>query len=261
MSENITRSEYGSIREGLKRSQKEIDYYTRGAKKHEKLHQDFPWGIYDSTEPSFDVTFSNVIPDEYYQWGARRPENGKISRYLNARFADKKGKLIGLEIGGPGSVLFEDLNVNAGGVLFKRSAGVTLTDLRKGLRKKFDNKAGHQVIEADILEAGKEKEGKKIVLKWLNGEKADFIIERMQGAISNFPSDMNYFYLTLKWWYEMLSVNGVMLVQIPEQSEYSSMLEKWFIDLKQKYSQNILIDYNGRGVMRIEKLTEGPLPR
>lgn len=131
--------------------------------------------------------------------------------YLRKRLAHKSGQAIGIEFGGPASSLFASCVP-----LFKRSLGIVLFDLRKrsdntGLSIVEDNRINHRIIEGDMLQDGTFEK----VTEWLNGEKADFIIERLSGPIGVLSHNPFYLGQKIEQVYQILEEGGVILAQCP----------------------------------------------
>lgn len=188
--------------------QQSISYINQEKQNHNEDKS--PWNRYDS-------------PLDYYDFHDAEGKLFKVVNYLDQEYKEQLGSLIGIELGGPGSQLFEDLNEAP---RFKKSLGVTLVDFRDGERKKADQANNHEVLEANIfssgfIEAGQRYPGFEEVQKWVkrNG-KANFIIEHMSGPIDNLDlSDELVFQFCLKRWYELLGESGTMFVQTPFRLE------------------------------------------
>lgn len=263
----MDRFRYKEVKSGIEKTDKKVEQFAKKYRKQERKTPEQPWGTYDSKEWSYDIAFSRVMPERHLQAG-HFPEEGIISRYLRKKFENRAGDLVGIELGGPGSSLFEDLNKSSDKNLFVKSAGVTLMDFRSNDRRVIDNKNNHTVIATNIFEQkNKTNDGVGLVKKWLNGSKADFIIERMEGGIYDFPNNINYFYLILKQWYEMLEVGGVMFIQVPVnvKANVTPLIQEWCNLVNQNHSDSIFVQFSPIGgvnaALRIEKLKEGKLPR
>src|SRR4051812_13905987 len=74
------------------------------------------WDYYDSNLLSYENYFRDVLPREEYS----------LQSYLRRILGSKSGSALGIDIGGPGSRLFNDLQ----GVVAE-SAGVVMRDWRK----------------------------------------------------------------------------------------------------------------------------------
>lgn len=165
------------------------------------------WDIRDSSlegmfdKSSYQRTFEEVVP----------PNQPLLRRYIETTLSDRRGSAIGIELGGPGSKLFSGFSKG----VFERTLGVTLNDRRNPKRTLQDDLSHHFVREANLLE----DESTTVIKKWLNGRKADVIIERMAGALSygGTPVDPHFVLRRVSEWYQMLSVGGLMFLQIPKK--------------------------------------------
>lgn len=165
------------------------------------------WDIRDSSlegmfdKDSFQRTFEDVVP----------PNQPLLRRYIETTLADRRGSAIGIELGGPGSKLFSGFSKG----FFERTLGVTLKEKRNPKRTLQDDLSHHFVREANLLD----DESTAVIKNWLNGRKADVIIERMAGALSygGTPVDPHFVLRRVSEWYKMLSVGGLMFLQIPEK--------------------------------------------
>lgn len=196
--EDSLREDLEAIRERtLKYIQKEKDAVQKG---------ESPWGRFDS-------------PLEYYDIYSDEGKTIKMADLIDTQYEKRLGKLKGMEIGGTGSQLFQDLNSKP---RFEKSLGVTLLDHRAEELKKKDADNHHEVIEADVFSLGfVDKEGTfhpgfEKVIEWSkrNG-KADFIIEYMSGPIDFRGTYLRVFLFALKRWYELLAEDGTMIVETP----------------------------------------------
>lgn len=173
--------------------------FGRHARKEEvELHRDFAaeqrlreestdsvdklYAIYDAPlednsfreDSTFESTFRYALPV-----GA-----GTLRWYIEESLQAKKGKAVGIEFGGPGSALFAGFSKG----FFARSLGVTLADLRVKLQPNptnEDDTRHHEVLEGDITYAQTQER----VRKWLAGERADLIVERMEGGRLDLPQE------------------------------------------------------------------------
>jgi hypothetical protein len=110
----------------------------------------------------------------------------------------------------------------------KKGSGisVSLEDLRTDEEKERDSLLGITQITGDISKPTIWKE----IDKALNGRKADLIIERGVGAVSNLPVHETFYGIMLQKMYNTLNENGIMLVQIPFPGKITSTgisLTKW----------------------------------
>ena len=125
------------------------------------------WGMTNSSLlegfSSFQNTFENILPEG----------EGNIKEYIETTLADKKGVAIGIEFGGPGSLVFRAFSDG----FFAKTAGVNLHDDRIDLYS--DEERNHTVIVGDMLANSTQAE----VRKWLGeGNKFDLVFERLLGG-------------------------------------------------------------------------------
>lgn len=206
------------------------------------------WQNYDS--PLLEQESRGPISfDEYFR--SVLPSGVSIREYIQRELQDRGGRAIGIEFGGPGTALFSGFSRG----FFSRSLGITLEDLRSEADTKYD-KVNHHTVQAGDLEEPKTQEE---VRTWLNGEKADLIIERMMGPLFHVPKDPYYMAKYLSEWYKMLSENGVMFIEVPLFMD--SLLAPWIgriaeeegIEVSSKMGGHA---YNSR--FRLKKLPGAP---
>lgn len=181
----------------------EVDRTITNSVRRSEIRGENPYPIYDSPLSFFNEDMKSVLPEDCTN----------ITTYLEKKYPEKKGELIGIELGGPGCRLFKDLEP-----LFKKTAGFTLHN-----DPSLEPGKNHDVVEADVFykrtlnKTEEEIDGYQAVDKWtkLNG-KADFLIERMVGGISSINIDS--FLLIVKRWYKLLSENGTAFIQFPVPS-------------------------------------------
>lgn len=156
------------------------------------------YNVFDSSLKNFNHDMSSTLPKDCKD----------ISQYLDTRYPAKKGRMVGIELGGPGCNLFKDLRP-----LFSKTVGFTLH-----ADQNLKSPQNHEVIEADVFSRRKidseEIDGYQRVEKWVkeNG-KADLLIERMVGGITTI--DIDHFILIAKRWYKLLSEDGTAFIQFP----------------------------------------------
>ena len=93
------------------------------------------WEIYDSGLFRFNEYFKSVIPDGY----------DSISDYIEDIYKDRKGELIGMELGGPGNNLFADFPKG----MFKKTVGVCLN--RPNHLDPDKIAKTHEILEANVF--------------------------------------------------------------------------------------------------------------
>lgn len=228
------------------------------------------WQSYDS--PLLDQ--ENRIPiayDEFFR--VTLPAGVNLKEYLFDVFSDKARSVIGIEFGGPGSRLFSGFPKG----FFERTLGVTLFDHRDKSEKDFDVSRNHallatdqktyaqscefpipqQPLTGDLTNSNTQEE----VKTWLNGRKADLIIERIMGPLLYVPKDPYYIAKYISEWYKLLSNNGVMFIEIPPFME--GLLWPWITYVKNVAGDSLEIqgvdgnyDFNAR--LRLKKNENAP---
>ncbi|HXS15211.1 MAG TPA: hypothetical protein VN711_03720 [Candidatus Saccharimonadales bacterium] len=151
---------------------------------------------------------------------------GSLEAYLKSRFQDTP--VIGIELGGPGIRLFQDISNIVGNL--KRSVGITLAD------PKTPRPSSHSIIEGDLNH--EEVYGK--IANALGGEKANLLIARPAGGIDFILN--NPFFLTkqLVYLYEnVLQEKSTILLQCPEK--WSLFMRRW---VAYANSQGLHVRYN-----------------
>ncbi len=237
----------------------------------EKESKNEPWGVYDSELRNLEWTFIPLLI-----------KKGDVAVYfqelLEQKFQDRLGNLRGVELGGPGSRLFFELNEGGKRKIFSKSAGVTLNDLRTPGIKSIDDRHGHKIIEGDIFAEDRDpRSAYQKVSKWLGGEKADFIVERMLMGLEKYNKQkLEFFFVNLKRWYKLLGKGGIFLAELPIPQEdadagfFQRAVEEWVKYLKDKYGHEIKAESEfwkirelntHMGALYLEKIQDTPLPR
>ncbi|MFA6474845.1 MAG: hypothetical protein WCV88_01430 [Patescibacteria group bacterium] len=198
-------TEYKHFRDAFRQVRKKTD-------EHRMYETGGDWGIQDSAlivDPSKRASgFEHPYDSEFDFRGMYPEEFTDLKTYLEARLASKP--VIGIELGGRASRLFSQFTPG----FIERSLGVLLSDNRSAShpQQAQDALRHHEVITADVFST----EGKQTINKWLNGQKADLIFERMEGAISDGPyTEPGFMTAVFTRWYRLLSERGIMLVQSP----------------------------------------------
>lgn len=117
--------------------------------------------------------------------------------YVESVLKERRGCAIGIEFGGVGTRLFSGFSPN----FFTQTVGVTLIDHRTERERQCaqaDGAPRHEVIEGNMLASQTYVELDQV----LNGQKADFIIERLGRGIEFIPSEPYTLMRTLDAWYE-----------------------------------------------------------
>lgn len=255
----------------LKHEQRIAEHITQKEKLREKDSRLQPWGVYDAPLSNVEGTFIPVLIKA-------RDVPVHIQELLEQKFGNRVGTLRGIELGGPGSRLFFELNDGGKNRIFSKSLGVTLNDLRPPGIKSLDDRQGHKVIEGDIFAEADETAGAYAkVSEWLNGEKADFMVERMLLGLERYNKlKLEFFYLKLKNWYKQLKEGGIMLVELPVPQEdagaahFQNIVEGWVKFLKREHSAELKAESefwkipelnDHMAALYLEKIKDIPLPR
>lgn len=221
----------------------------------EKRTVEKQWIVYDSGFENMSVNFNTVLPKDYNSAGA----------YLRSELGKKQGNAIALEVGGPGSRLFRDINKLGKSKLLKKSIGITLLDKRSGFGRMEDFANNHEIVEGDLADKGAIEK----IRESLEGEKADLIIERMEAGTQHLPKDLRMLGEVLKEYYSLVAENGIMFLEIPKynvkrkQPKFEIPIKKirsWITELQQRYG-NTFIQISPKddyAIIRIQKVQGAP---
>lgn len=197
-----------------------------------------PWAVYDSAlrhhaatfEHAYERSFHRVIPEEF----------STMKTYIEQRFFEKKGNVVGMDIGGTGSKLFRDFPAG----FFEKSFGVTLMDQRDDEVKKKDGARHHAVIEADAFSS----KGQRMILGALYGKKVDVLFERMYGGLIDMKTDSHFLAAILERWYGLLSERGVMFVELPHLSSKDAVpVVRWLRGMERGKVPGVAVRYTAYG--------------
>lgn len=240
----------GELRKGVKQERsltKENKFYdTSGS-----------WEVYDSAleegPKSFQAEFGGLVPEGF----------SNLRTYLEANLKKQNGRAIGLEIAGSGSRLFADFAPG----LFEKTAGFVLVDRRISEEEREQDAARHH--EVIRTKDAFSSQGHRDVMRWLDGRKADLIIERMVANLRKFSENPAYLYSMLNRWYKLLNENGIILAVSPRIDETFNTLkiDDWFGKIKRRYKGMLDIATNigeketrseGMLRLRLQKLQGAP---
>lgn len=229
-----------------------------------------PWPVYDSHLSSYSSWFKYVLPEEGSRFFETKKYNaGVIPRYLNKHFSQRENDLIGVEVGGNGSLFFLEVKKNIPKrPLFKKTVGITLKDFRNPKEQEKDSQNNHFVLEGQVFEGGQlEKNAIAKVLETTGGERPDYIMERMIAGIEDSNLSAEFWYLTLNDWYKFLKPGGVMMVQSCgrfdglSRQQTNKLINEW-ADFTNRQRHDVVMRYNSQlQVFLIEKYQEGSLPK
>lgn len=181
--------------------------------------QELTYAFYDSPLDAEYTTSAFNLRPEFALFATdmddRKVGYVKLKPYIEDKLQHKNGSAIGIEYGGPGSALFSEFDV------FERTLGVALEDLRDEETKARDAERNHTLITGDM----QSPEVKAKVEEWLNGEKADFILEGMVGGLTSIPADPYHISDEFNGWYRQLAPGGLMLVEAHKVMQ--PLLEPW----------------------------------
>ena len=212
-----------SSRERMKAHQKYLeDLDWLGEQENEKSGGYFYWSVYDSPlssgeKNSIGDTFRPVVPGRL-----------ALRTFIMEEFANQRGELVGIELGGSGSQCFADFPKG----LFKLSAGVTLKDLRNENARKQDEDRHHHVVEFDVTSPLLEQ----VLKKKLGIDKFDVILERMEGGLRLDVRDPYFLYQVGNNWYQIL--------QCP--TFLHKILPQWVLKVNETTTGTIETKYLGR---------------
>lgn len=216
---------------------------------------DGAWPAYNrsldgSLEPSMQDAFLHVLPQEYQN------QHFAMRQYIQDHFQHKAGNVVALEVGGPGSYVFQGSSFPD--KFFSKSAGITLVDGRMTQDKYHDSDSNHTLIEHDITD----REGTLSEINaWRNNDGIDLIIERMGKGLHQLPEDPFFLSKIFSDYYSLLNEDGVMFVQIPVVME--PFLPSWQEKVHEMSDGKIEIvatneSYGDWWVMRLNKHPGAP---
>lgn len=206
----------------------------------------YDWGIFDEPAEDYEYSFDFVMGERNFQ------------KYFEKYYSEKKENMVGIELGGPGNSLFKDLQP-----WFRKTLGLYKSE-SESKRTSLAPK-NHFPKKGDIFS----RQGLKQVDIWLEGEKADFIIERMEGGWKVNGDAFILFEKYLKLWYERLDSGGLMLMQTPFISKDTDKKEKfnnrygegaftsWISYIKRNYEGVLDINFTEQAIL-IRKLENAP---
>lgn len=219
------------------------------------------WNFLDS--PFFGTKgmardFEFIIPKQTEdKYGNLEEIDLKMKDYLKEKFSNKKEGIIIVEMGGPGVNLVKDINSVC---KVKKSFALTL-DVGFNLAKSeecFKEKnipLNHEIILGDMFLSQKFLELKNK----LKGEKVDFLIERMRAG-TEFLSDSSchpfWYYEQLNNWYQLLSLGGIMLVEIPYYAPLDYPVIRNWIDFLKRNKEVKLNNNRSLSYLKIEKISD-----
>ena len=155
------------------------------------------WKYYDSPVEKFDDRFNEVLPGGLLS----------LSEYIEEFYTNRKGELIGMELGGPGINLFEGLSPD----YFKKTVGVTLVVPEKS--NTVSEK--HTILKADVFHKAHDRDSglpgfQEVENFTKKNGKADILIENMIGG--NVGDNPDLFIMYLLRWYKLLNEEGTMFI-------------------------------------------------
>lgn len=215
--------------EDVRKETESAEEYEKGEKKWPIDHSE----LLGNGSLSYDGRFKDLYPEEYKN----------IKQYIEERMKTKRGSVIGIDLGGHGSVLFSQFERG----FIERSLGVTLVDRRDEITREEDTVDHHDVLPADIFSSA----GNRRIKNWLRGRKADLIFEKMEGAIGSFPDNLDITAAVFRRWYQLLAENGIMFLQTqPLSPNMLGEMKRWLEKIK---SPELAVTY--KPVINIRKET------
>ncbi len=196
---------------------------------------------------SFHESFADVLPTKE-----------ALKEYIERVLAPRKGQAIGIELGGTGSALFGGFTPG----FFNRSAGINLTDYRSKLDPdptSDDLSINHIVIPESVFSNAAKNE---LLPDFLDGEKADLIISRMEGGLSLFPDEPFFLGKEADFWYRQLAEGGLIVAMYPPALE--PFMPFWIELINSRFQGKLDVQYHQSttpkhySVMRLHKLAGAP---
>lgn len=244
--------EFGHLRQGVAQTKTESENareFERASNMGEES-QSMGWDYYDSSLQNYEASFEDVFPE-----GVK-----SFQEYIDRYYANKKGDLVGIEIGGPAIKLFNGLNEDG---VFRKTAGFTLHT-----PKEAEVRLPHQIIEADVFNKRNPNDklpGYQTLEKWIkeNG-KADMLIERMVGGIGK---DDNVLLSALRRWYTLLNEEGSAFIELPTRFSSQEFIDQFLSKHTGEFDYSIQKrdrdrDYIGGSIagvfLRLRKLPGAP---
>jgi hypothetical protein len=225
--------------------------------------QNFPWRYFDTAlandKNSFEAWFAGVLPEG----------ETSLQEYVEKILAPKPFKR-GLEIGGIGTRLFKGFTPG----FFDASAGVSLTNFltnsphRQSMQElDRDDGYNHTIIEGNIFDdkdPNIHPSTKDKVIEWAQGEKVDFIMERLYAGRDLLPEEPFALSKEVGFWYRQLAEGGLFFAEIPRA--FDKHIKEWETYINQSYAGSLdvkvtrlkLDGEESRYVMRLHKLANAP---
>lgn len=214
------------------------------------------WDIYDSclneSTPQEDSAQS-ISFDKYFK--PVLPDGVNLGQYIEGVLGQKPNGGVGIEVGGPGSNLFAGFKLG----LFKATAGITLGDQRTADKKIRDIERNHKVITGNLLDEG----CKQRVRKWRGDQQIDVVFERMVAGLACLPMNSTILFEEVNYWFQTLSPNGVMFIQVPNLIH--PLLEPWKQKVESETDRKVGITFTGNGseaasynLLRINRVPGAP---
>ena len=225
----MDRTIFKGLRDSLKTVQAKTEANVK--REHDKAR---PWAVYDSALHHYATTFDypyersfrHLIPEEFPTMRA----------YIEQRFFEKRGAVVGMDIGGTGSALFRDFSPG----FFVKSLGVVLADQREENTKQEDEELHHSVLEADAFSS----KGWRNITSTLRGDTVDVLFERMYGGLVGMSADSHFLASLLERWYGLLGDEGVMFVELPHiSSRKSSSIVRWLYTMEHGKVPGVTVRY------------------
>ncbi len=174
-------------------------------------------------DASLSETFQMVLPDGSHG----------LKNYIESMLAQKKGRIVAVELGGIGSRLFAGFSERFIG----RSLAISLTDYRTESERKSDSGRAHDVIAGDLFKEQTQKQA----LKWAGDDGVDLLFERLLGGIGFIPNEPYILIELLNKWYGALNDGGLMFIQVP--TNLDPLMGEWLKECA-PFASDVEIQYS-----------------
>lgn len=233
-----------------------VEYLIGVEKEHYFTNESHGWEVQDSPLlpirlgaegiRSFHETFKSVVPD------------GKtLKTDIEDVLRDRKGQVVGVEIGGLGSKVFNGFAKD----FFAETFAFVLFDSRSTLQKTSEVGSRHRVIAGNVASDKIRQQIERLG----EAKKIDLIVERMMGGLFEVPQDLLFLNEQFSLWYRMLSEGGLMYLQVPKFA--TKLIPLWLEAARCESNGNIVAtsgiyednDYGSTAVIRVNKLPGAPV--
>jgi hypothetical protein len=240
--------DFGKLRRAVRHNK---DLATGGYYRYEKGERipipETKWGVRDMGLYSFGVTFWETLPEEERVRASKEfPKHttlydiyGKTFLNFIMNVLEKSEKRTAVELGGPGSKLFQDFPRD----FLERTLGVCLEDVRTESEKTQDAELGHNVIEEDILDIKNIDNLSEKIKQNLGSSKVNLIICRLIGPLNRIDKNPAILERLVRAWYSLLPENGLIFLQFVymrnsfEEEKVTLQVKKWANAIQERFPQ------------------------